>query len=177
MRIYSLDELLLQQSSALARFKKFDERAHALFLTMSLTGLRFEDTYNGERWQPLYSHELPVPSDERPVAYSVVTAKHSNPRVILASDVSPRHAALLRANPDNPFGLSYATYLRYFHMQWLPTGLHVGDKPVETHIFRHIKAKALSASGLSHEEVRMYLGERTLSSAVGYINSVIYSTP
>ncbi|MDR0567472.1 MAG: hypothetical protein LBG47_10650 [Prevotellaceae bacterium] len=147
----------------LSSLRPFDAVAHALYHTMRNTGLRFEDCYNTDRWR-----------DNGNSTFSVATAKHSNTRTIPYSLLSPLHLQRLTNNTPHVFPYSYTQYLRYYARFFPAPRLMCRHKPIKTHLFRHLKAKELKASGVNDANIQAYLGERQLSSAQQYIYSTIY---
>ena len=142
---------------------QFDLTLYELYYNLYLTGLRYTELYNIDRWK--YQNNDTV---------ICTTAKGSFPRTFTADELSfPFYSSILR-NENMFFTARYSTAIRYFSRFFPEPRIRCQNKEISTHIFRHNKAKQMKVQGKTDQEIQIYLGEISLENAQGYINSELY---
>ncbi|WP_172914071.1 hypothetical protein [Capnocytophaga canis] len=163
MNIYSTSQI----DSVVLRFlqtcQKFDPILYSIFYNQYLTGCRFDDIHNLARWELKNDNTL-----------ILSPCKKNNLRVFNINEVDFLLYEQIRYSYNVYQSISFSTALLHFGRLFPNPNLMIKNKPVKTHIFRHLKARKLKASGMSDHEIKEYLGERNMMSAHSYIYSVIY---
>lgn len=150
-------------SHFLASIQAFDFYLHDLFYNLHNTGLRFCEIFELDRWT--YNADNNIICN---------TAKDSNSRTFTSSDLTFPFVQSIINDTFLYNTCKYSTTILYFKRYFEFYNLKVGGKKILTHIFRHYKAKQLHEFGYSDVEIQNYIGEKSLSNAQNYINSILY---
>ncbi len=161
-----IDLLQLEQicSDILSILQSYDQVLFSIFDTMFKTGLRYNDICRmyaekqGANW-----------------IFICPTSKGGAVKYYQATDLNNQFAISLQNGLNLTALTSYSNAKRIFKRVNPHGPLYVRSKPVTTHIFRHLKAKQLKASGQSDIAIQNVLGQKKLSSTQVYIYSIIYS--
>ena len=164
MKIYTLEELELASEIFLERVQIYNPIQASIYQNQINLGCRFNDVMKLEKWSIV--NELTV---------SLLPQKNNSLRVFNKSDLD----VMLRHQLENNYNLysktSYSDAISVFYRMFPLPNIRVKNKPIKTHIFRHIKAKRLKANGMSDNDIRLYLGENMQRSANDYIYSQVYT--
>ena len=161
---YTLEQLQAQRDKILDSFKNFDAIMYSIFLNMATTGARFNDVYEVKRWTLLESGMLQLEPQKR-----------NNLRYFSRDQVDTLLLDQIVTGENYYSKVSYSNCLFWYKRFSDGLNLNVKTMAVQTHLFRHIKAKELKEDGMTDIEVQNYLGERHLISAHSYINSRVFS--
>jgi integrase len=185
-----LETLLLQ---LLANAEKHDVFIYSIIHTQFLTGLRINEVLEYNRWsvsvdisnifgdsgffKPNFFEiqSLDYIKFNNYETYTVKTEKKSNDRSFNYDELNNIFADCLKNNTTYILPQNYRYISRAFRKLLPITNIYIGNKPVNTHIFRHYKAKQLKNKGYTDEQIKDYLGEKDLKNAQTYINSEIYT--
>lgn len=162
-KILTFAELHQYCNDFLTNINNFDTFLHDFSLNLYNTGLRFNELFQLDRWDP-YGEES-VECD---------TEKDSYNRIFNYSELTVPFITSVYSNESVYLTCRYTTYIRYFHRYFPFYPLYCGNKGISSHIFRHHKAKEMHEDGYTDEEIQLYLGEKELQNARGYIYSNIY---
>lgn len=164
MKVFTLQELQIIAVTILDNFRDFDPYMYAYFNTMFLTGARFGDVYDYSRWSVVDSERI-----------SLMPQKGNNLRTFFNIDIDAYLLNSIQNNYDFSNMISYSNSLIWFKRFSPEPNLMVKNKPVLTHLFRHIKAKELSANGYTDGQIKTYFGQSKIASTQAYIYSQVYT--
>ena len=164
MRIYTLEELELASEVFLERVQIYNPIQASIYQNQINLGCRFNDVMKLEKWSIV--NELTV---------SLLPQKNNSLRVFNKSDLDVMLRHQLENNYNYYAKTSYSDAISVFYRMFPIPNIRVKNKPIKTHIFRHIKAKRLKANGMSDNDIRLYLGENMQRSANDYIYSQVYT--
>ncbi len=161
-----IDLLQLEQicTDILGVLQNYDQVLFSIFETMYKTGLRYNDICKmyaekqGANW-----------------IFICPTSKGGAIKNYQATEINNQFAISLQAGCNLTTLTSYSNAKRIFKRINPHGTLYVRSKPITTHIFRHLKAKQLKASGQSDIAIQGVLGQKKLSSTQVYIYSTIYT--
>jgi site-specific recombinase XerD len=157
---FQIDEILLQ---ILEDTEKHDLYSFMLFESLYNTGLRVNELIE-------YSRLLRIDSN----TILVTTQKFSNPRPINTNLLNSTYLEAFNNNNLSRFVRSFSYYNDSFSNRLLNfKSLHIKDKPVTTHLFRHNYIKKLYLSGLDTAQISAIIGERNNKNTQGYIDSKV----
>lgn len=128
-----------------------------------ITGARANDVIEFNRWSEYNSTQLLLQPQ-----------KGNNARIFNKSDINND---FVYGVVNNENILEFETFRKYDYYLKLTLnrfGLSVGNKGINTHIFRHNYAKKLKDDGSTDVEIKDLLGEVRQSSANSYIYSNVY---
>lgn len=106
--------------------------------------------------------------------YTLVPCKHNNERKFLKEELPSHFIKCYEVQDISSYMIPYSSIKRGIQSNLLGKKFKIGKKYLHTHIFRHNYAKKLRVNGYSNEEIKEKMGEKYLSSAMGYIHSDIY---
>lgn len=127
-----------------------------------LTGCRANDVLEADRWILLMDGNLQLQPQ-----------KGNNIRTFEPLDVDNDFYDYIVEGHFLLDGLNYRKYNYYIELAMHKYAFKVFSKSITSHLFRHNYAKKLHDTGMSDVDIQNKLGERRLSSAVGYIYSPI----
>lgn len=163
MKIYTTDEIEAYVLDFLKVCRNFDPYFYSIFNTQYITGARFSDVYNLENWSIINDNTI-----------SLQPKKQNNLRIFDIDDMDDLLIQQVKSGYNGYELTSYSSALFWFKRIFPNPNLRVLNKPVKTHIFRHLKAKKLKEEGKTDKEIQQYLGEKKEISARAYIYSSIY---
>ncbi len=134
-----------------------------IFKDLYLTGLRFMEIQNAEKWSVLPNDNL-----------KCETLKGSNDREFAPSELTSYHASSVFALSAGYNMCRYGAANIYLKRVLSPYTLYIVNTSLTTHIFRHNKIKQLAVSGLTAAEIQEYIGEIDIKNVNHYLNSEIY---
>lgn len=139
-----------------------DPNLTILYDIMYRTGCRINDVLEFNRWTVLMNGNIQLEPQ-----------KNNNLRVFQESELPSIFYDNLVNNYNFLNGYFYGKC--EYHLKSIINKYDIRryDKKITTHIFRHNYAKKMSDTGMTNEQVRVKLGEKQLSSATGYISSVL----
>ena len=164
MKIYKLEELELASEVFLERVQIYNPIQASIYQNQINLGCRFNDVMKLEKWTIV--NELTV---------SLLPQKNNSLRVFNKSDLDVLLLHQLENNYNYYAKTSYSDAISVFYRMFPIPNIRVKNKPIKTHIFRHIKAKQLKREGKTDNEIRLYLGENMQRSANDYIYSQVYT--
>lgn len=106
--------------------------------------------------------------------YFLNTKKYNHPREFLPQQIPAAWDLAIKTGDTDLYITNHRTYGRRLKLAFGGYYFKLGEKQVISHIFRHNWAKKMRIVLGSNEAVRQALGEKRLSSAVGYIASDIF---
>jgi hypothetical protein len=107
----------------------------------------------------------------------VITQKFSNPRFISLSDFNSIYISHLASGQLHTLIRSYSYYSsKMLIFNSLFPRLHIKNKQITTHLFRHNYVKKLFDQGQTIEEISSIIGEREPKNTLGYVYSQISSS-
>lgn len=164
MRIYTLEELESASILFLERVQIYNPIQASIYQNQINLGCRFNDVMKLAKWKEVND-----------LTCTLQPQKNNSLRVFNKSDLD----VILRHQLENGYDLysttSYSDAISVFYRMFPIPNIRIKNKPVKTHIFRHIKAKRLKANGMTDNEIRLYLGENMQRSANDYIYSTVYT--
>ncbi len=125
-------------------------------------GFRFIEVFEPKRWF--------LKEEEQ---YLIDTAKKSNNRLIMVDSIPLIYQLMISEGISLVPEFRYLSAARNFKKYYDFRNVKVGHKGVSLHLFRYNKARMLSMSGMSDQEVADYFGEVSLSNMQLYIDSII----
>jgi len=163
MSIISNSELDAKLVSVLGSSVLYSHEIKIVAEMQYLTGCRANDLLEFNRWSMLLSGQLQLQPQ-----------KGNDIRLFDYSEVNDDWYYSVASNSSLLNSLNYRKYNYYVDRALSKWNFHVMSKNISTHVFRHNYAKKLHDNGMSDLDVKVKLGERRLTSAQGYINSIIY---
>lgn len=163
MKLISSIELndILSSNLDAIKYNYFD-RAFA-FQLMFDTGCRVNETIEINRWNIINSTQITL----KPQKGNLI-------RTFNQADLDPEFINSIQNNLPISYNLT-TDKLRYsLKTHFVNYGFYIGNKKSVSHIFRHNFAKQLKLRGFTDNQIKLSLGEKNLSSAVGYIYSDVY---
>lgn len=143
--------------------RKYSLQCYLLFSFMSYYGLRFSDVYSSE-W---------IESKENPDFITIIQQKTGKARRIarwIVLDSQEIDVYYIRKEAQK---YSYSYYRTYFIMFSPFVLINDEGKKIETHLFRHIKAKQIFHETKDIKLVKEGIGVSSTSVAWDYVRSVI----
>lgn len=146
--------------SILLSVKKIDPYLYPSFSAMYYCGCRASESINADLWTIKNDH-----------SYILTPLKNNNERVFESFEVPFEFQLFLENMKLQPTSINYEKLRYRFKSFSLYPRIWIGKKESTCHLFRHNYVKRLMSAGYSHEEIRIKLGEKNLSSAMSYIES------
>ncbi len=163
MKVITLEDLESASQIFIDRVSIYNSIQSSIYSNQLNLGCRFNDVYNLERWSIV--NELTV---------KLQPCKNNSVRVFNKSELDFMLLDQLENNYNLYEKTSYSDAVSVFYRMFPIPNIRVKNKPIKSHIFRHIKAKQLKRNGMSDNDIRLYLGENHQRSANDYIYSTIY---
>lgn len=134
-----------------------------IFSLLKDTGCRIQEATDPIRWRRLGSD------------YALKPLKGNDIRTFSTAELSQNTIVYLNNFPNYPQEIPMRKYQQQFDYFKGNVTILRGQKEISTHLFRHNYARQLRVNGLTDVQVQNKLGERTLSSALEYLDTKIFS--
>ena len=163
MEILSLAQTFNHCQNIVDTSTSYDPVLGAFFNTSFMTGCRWIELYEFDRWTNLGGG-----------IRQLQPAKGNAPRLIPEEWLAEGFIHTLDGPANYWEVCRYSTIRRYVARFGLYKNLMCGDKEISDHVFRHYFIKDLADQGMTAEEIGDLIGELEVLNVQGYINSDLY---
>ena len=104
-------------------------------------------------------------------------SKRNNQRIFMLEDVPVSFLSYINNDYILESHVSYSKLNYVFNKCFIYSHVFIGEKQSKLRLFRHSFTKHLLDKGFTDEEIKIKLGEKSMTSAKAYINSIYSKTP
>lgn len=154
---YQLDSNL---KSIVDRVKEIEPSVYPCFSVMYFTGCRASESFDKSLWLRNQDN-----------SYILHPLKNNNVRYFSSFEIPFEFQLFLESSNALPSFINYEKLRYLFKSFSLYPRIWIGNKESTLHLYRHNYVKKLIDQGFTNEEIQIKLGEKSMKSALSYIES------